>query len=276
MDGGRAVTDRGFIPAPCESEFEGKAIFVLGTARSGTTWLAEQLRAHPAVAGVQSESLIFESMTMLWNNAHRADGQGLAAYLSQEEITVAFRRYCDQFFAASRDRHAPGATWVIEKTPSHTRRIPMMARIYPDAWYVHIVRDGRDVARSLILAPIGTSDPAMAGGSWVMAERDVQMHSWRLGRLRHVRYEELLRDPLDHITSLLEWMDLRVDRAVVDAIEESSTTEVMRFGSSEAISAGKWRSMDPADLAIVEIVQHDLLAELGYLEDPRAHGNTPS
>jgi len=260
------MTD-GFIPAPCESEFEGKTIIVLGTARSGTTWLLEQLRAHPAVAGVQAESLIFESITMLWNNAYRADGQGLSAYLSADEVTAALRRYCDQIFAATRDRHAPGATWFIEKTPSHVRRIPMLARLYPDAWFVSITRDGRDVARSLLLAPIGTHDRTLVGGNWVTALREMHMHSWRLQRLRDVRYEDLLRDPVGHITSLFEWMGLDVDESVIDSVERSSKKQVMRFGSKEEIGAGKWRSLDPAIMGPIEIAQHDLLAELGYLQD---------
>ena len=271
------MTERGSIAAPCESEFEGKVIFVVGVARSGTTWLLEQLRAHPAVAGLQAESLIFESITQLWNNAHRADGQGLAPYLSGEELTAAFRTYCDRIFAASRDRHAPGATWFVEKTPSHSRRIPLMASVYPDAWYVNIIRDGRDVARSVMLAPMGAENGTQVVGNWTVSVREAQLHSWRLGRWRQVRYEELLRDPAGHVRSLFEWMGLPVDRAVIDAVEAHSRKEVMRFGSTEAIGSGKWRSMDPADLALVELAQHDLLAELGYLDEgPARRGAAPS
>jgi hypothetical protein len=259
------MTGHGVQP-PCESAFDSRVIFVLGPTRSGTTWLQELLLSHPALCGIQYESLIFMGLGDLWNNAHRPDGEGIPAYLSPGEITAAIRSYCDTIFGATRDRHAPDASWFVEKSPPHSLWIPAMAAVYPDAWYIHIVRDGRDVVRSLLAAPFGTWDPGVAAKIWVEYVRAVRRQSWSLPRFREIRYEDLLADPTGQMQDLFAWTGLDVDEAVAAALETRATEEVVRFGGTDPVGAGKWKSLTPSDLAVVDGIAHDLLAELGYLD----------
>ena len=70
--------------APCASPFEGRVIFVLGSRRTGTTWLQELLLAHPAVVAVPTvevepgrldpqETVIMGALEAVWLSAHNAD-----------------------------------------------------------------------------------------------------------------------------------------------------------------------------------------------------------
>ena len=243
---------------PCESPFADRTVVLLGPVRSGTTWLVELLLAHRALGGLSWESTIFLALWDLWENAHRADGEGLGAYLSEDEIAAALRRFCDSLFSVA------DAAWFIEKTPDNVNRVPLIATAYPDAWYIHLIRDGRDVVRSQVVAPWGTNDPADAARNWVWAIRQVRRHRWRLERYREVRYEDLVDDPVGQTTALLEWMGLPVDSDVAGAIKERIGHEMARYGATDQVGVGKWTQMSDADLRKIHEVAGDLLAELGY------------
>jgi len=268
---------------PCASAFADANVFVLGTRRSGTTWLAELLLAHPDVAGAEAtepvagqfvpqESVIFGGVSDLWVNASRADGEGMAAYLPPVEVAGALRAFCDRIFAAGRARHGPRARRFVEKSPDNNKRLPLMATTHPDAWYVHIVRDGRDVSRSLASVHFGPGNLAASAAEWVRDVRLVREHRWRLSRYREVRYEDLLADPVGQVGDLLRWVGLDVDAQVTRRLSERAAKEVARYGSNVPSGAGKWRLLGPAEGAAVLDVAGDLLAELGYLDPAEGEG----
>jgi hypothetical protein len=121
-----------------------RPIHVLGFARSGTTMLARTFRAHPEI------SFMTEPRTV-WSigHAYRQDDE-LGADDASERIA---RRIDRRFAAMMRER---GGTRFAEKTPSNCLRVPFVHAIYPDGRFVHIVRDGRDAVRSLLLAETRT------------------------------------------------------------------------------------------------------------------------
>ncbi|MCU1450986.1 MAG: hypothetical protein JWP02_3156 [Acidimicrobiales bacterium] len=254
-------------PAPCDSPFADRTVIVLGSVRSGTTWLVELLLAHPDLAGLNWESTVFLGLWELWENAHRSDGEGIGAHLSPDEIAAALRTFCDRTFAVARDADdaEDGQGWFVEKTPDNVNRLPLIAAAYPDAWFVHLVRDGRDVVRSQISAPWGTDDPADAARNWVWGVRQVERHRWRLDRFRELRYEDLVGDPVGETSALLEWLGLSIDAHVRRDLEERVGHHVARYGATDRVGPGKWRQMSAADLRRIDAVAGDLLSELGYL-----------
>ena len=116
--------------APSESPFANRTVIVLGPVRSGTTWLVELLLAHPALAGLSWESTIFMALWDLWENAHRADGEGISAYLGPDEVAAALRGFCDRTFSVA------DGEWFVEKTPDNVNRIPLISAAYPLSWGV--------------------------------------------------------------------------------------------------------------------------------------------
>jgi sulfotransferase family protein len=248
------------------SVFADRVIFVLGTVRSGTTWFEQLLGAHPDIAMVDLEAGIFHALWDLWLNAHSAEGSGVGAYLPPGQIAAAVRRFCDQMFSAARDRVKPDATWFAEKTPGHYYRLPLMAATHPDAWYIHIIRDGRDVTRSQLRSPVGRILPGDAAAHWSAGVRRVHENRWQLARFQEIRYETLLANPVGELTRLFEWMGLEVDADVEARVEEKAGREVVRFKNTDPVGKGKWRDMNPDDLAKIYEEAGDLLVQLGYAD----------
>lgn len=263
---------------PQSSVFADRTIFVLGNRRSGTTWLAELLFAHPEIGGasarvrsdlddvIPSEPLIFGAAAKLWSNYSRPGRDGIAAYLQPEDFIAAFRAFSDRLFEAGNKRYSAGAPWYLEKSPDNVERLSILAATYPDAWNVHIVRDGRDVVRSMMRAPFDeVTTAAYAASEWVRTIRWVRKGSWRLPRFRELRYEELLRDPVGQTVALFEWLGLDVTDEVVERVRTATDRPVAKMGSTGP-ATGRWRDMDPDDLAVVYEIAGEVLAELGYLD----------
>jgi LPS sulfotransferase NodH len=259
---------------PCESPFADRGVIVLATTRSGSTWLVELLGAHPAVGTTKGESTIFHALNDLWLNLHDPHG-GLAGYMDRREVIAAMRQFCDGVFGSAIARQAPGATWFVEKTPGQANRIPLMAATHPDAWFIRLIRDGRDVVRSVIRTPWGNKEPGPAAGDWSRGVSDALQDSWRLERVREVRYEDLVVDPVGVVSELFEWMGLDVDADVERELKERAAIEVSRFAATDPVGAGKWIDLPTEVLDEIYEVAGDLLVQLGYITDPVTPSQSP-
>ncbi len=137
-------------------------VALVGAPRSGTTWLQTLVGSHDAVASPQETNLFSRYVAPLeerwaWEaRGSLADRQrrrfaGLGAVLTEDEFRCgvgAFVADVVQHIA----RLKPGASIVLEKTPSHSLHVELISRYVPGARFLHIVRDGRDVAASLVAA----------------------------------------------------------------------------------------------------------------------------
>jgi hypothetical protein len=246
------------------SPFDGRVVFVLGAPRSGTTWLTGLLLAHPDAVGLsEGETWIFQALRDLWTNAD------LAGWLEPERLARAVRRFVDEVFAGYRDATNPGASTFVEKSPTHVFRLQEMAAVYPDASYVHIVRDGRDAARSMAEMDHGQSDVATAARYWADSIRAVRRDQHLLARFREVRYEDVVADPVATVCDVMAWVGLSVNDDVRGVVADRVGIRVSRHGTTGPVGPGKWRAMPRRDLAVVEREAGPVLAELGYTA-PRA------
>jgi LPS sulfotransferase NodH len=254
-------------PASYESPLADRLVIVCGCPRSGTTWLEQLLLAHPGTAGVdEAETWLFLSLRSLWDN------DALRAAVPPAALATAQRRFCDAMFTALLERAGRRDAVFVEKTPANALHLREIAALYPDAWFVHILRDGRDVARSIgefDLTPAGVREGARA---WAATVRAVDRDAGTLPRFREVRYEELLGDPAAGAASLLTWAGLAVDERVRDRLAARADGRVSRYNTTGPVGAGKWRSLSPADLRAVYEEAGESLAALGYAtaEDVRA------
>jgi hypothetical protein len=253
-------------------------VFILGTRRSGTTWLSELMLAHPDIGGpgtwnseqgdtLPIESLMFGAIADLWVSSRRVDLDGLEAFVERDELYGALRRFCDGIFVSARDHYSPGASHYLDKSPDNVDRIPILSSVYPDGWYVNIVRDGRDVSKSTVAAEFpDVSSMADAVSIWARGVGGVMREGWRLKRLLEVRYENLLADPMGEVTRIFEWLGLPATDEVLAQVQPRSGKQVAKLGSTGPPKSGKWRDLDPADLATIYELGGDLLAELGYID----------
>jgi hypothetical protein len=251
---------------PSASPLRDRVVVVLGAARSGTTWLHRLISAHPMVAGTETgETWLFTDIAPVWADPVRAlAGDGA--------VLTGMRGFCDSLLLTMRDRVAPDATHVCEKTPTTVWRLPVLAQMYPDATYVHVVRDGRDVAASLARTWTGGGEPGVeelepAAREWVEAVGAVRRAAPNLRRFRQLRYEDLLEAPQAAIEDLWRWIGLDVTDEARRAAAQRLEQRVTPLPASGEIGAGKWRSLQPASRAAVTIATGELLRELGYPMD---------
>ena len=240
-------------------------VVILGSGRSGTTWLHRLLTAHPLLAGSHvGETWMFRGLGRFWDAGHDPT-HGLRFWLTEEQLRAAVRTTADTLIRAGLQRLRPGATHFVEKTPAHVRQLPMLARIYPEASYIHVLRDGRDVALSLANVDGAYDGPGPAAAAWVDAVRAVRKAAPGFARFTEVRYESMLADPVGEAAALVTWLGL-------DDSDEFRRTAAQRAGerisplpSQGPIAAGKWRTMSARDRRAVEDAAGNLLTELGYV-----------
>jgi hypothetical protein len=167
-----------------------------------------------------------------------------------------------------------GARRWGDKTPRYVLDIPLFDGLFPGARFVHIVRDGRDVAMSLRSVRFGPNDPMGAAGFWARRVRAGRRDGGRLGAERYaeVRYEALIADPEHELRAICEVLDLRWDpamleyhRGVDEALPDDRRSQHRHEDRPPTAGLRDWRTeMSADDVAAFEAVAGDLLDELGY------------
>lgn len=179
-----------------------------------------------------------------------------------------------------RTLHASGADVLLSKRTANNRRIPVLKQIFPNAKYIHLVRDGRAVAHSLLQVKWwndhtlywtgktprqevaeGANPLELAARNWVE-----EMHSLERGialieesKLLEVQYDELLQDPHGQLQRILHFMDV-VPQA--DATFQEIIESLHLRPRQEAWS----RNWTESELCTVQDLQGDTLRRWGFLE----------
>ncbi len=278
------VRDRHGDPfRPEDSPLHGRCIFIVGAPRSGTTWLHQLLAQHPAVATAGESHIFADGVSYLLENHRDPDPwMHLSTWVPASELDTAVRALCDTVFESLRRAQNPDATRVLDKSPNARPYAADLARIYPDATFLHIIRDGRDMAGSAHDL-WGWSERfaawEQAATTWIDAVTDNRTHLPPL-RYREVLYEDLLGDTAAGLTAIFDFVGLDHDPAFVDAVVSFGRAPVNVRPSDTRIAAGKWQGDDrDAERRVVRVAGR-LLVELGYLTEERraeiVSGTTPA
>ena len=161
------------------------------------------------------------------------------------------------------------------KSPVHVQEIETLGRLFPDARFVHILRDGRDVALSYLNVQFGPSTVEAAALRWKRHVRGGRSAGARLGagRYREVSYEKLLEDPETVTRELCTFLEIPFEDSMLRYYERTSALHAGKDTPNHhrnlALPPTKglrdWRQeMSPGDVEIFEAISGDLLTELGY------------
>jgi hypothetical protein len=178
-----------------------------------------------------------------------------------------------------------------DKTPLYMQQLPLLERVFPDAIWVHLVRDGRDAALSFLELPEG-----FAGKTWAQPRTAAQFAArWRteilsarrLGRhagdrYLELRYEDLVARPEEELRRVCEHASLPWEEGMLDHTRVSDAAnmpEHRNLAQPPTPGLRDWRSqMSHEDAVRFEEVAGDLLRDAGYEllaadeRYPTAHG----
>jgi hypothetical protein len=276
-------------------------VFVVGSPRSGTTYLYHILLSAGNFAIYRAESEVFHmlepsfgDLSILenrkrlldaWFNSRLFTATGLERQPLEEKIIQACRNGGDflRIVMEETARHQGVERWA-ECTPDHVLYLQRIKKTVPDALVVHIIRDGRDVALSMEKQgwpkqlPWDKSQRRMAAGiywEWMVrrGRRDGQL----LGSdYMEVRYEDLVSSARMVLENLSRFIgqDLDYDEIQKNAVGSVSNPNTSFQNASDFAPMGRWKTLyTPDQLAAFEKLLGPSLQEFGY---ERSGPATPS
>lgn len=258
-----------------------RPIFVGGAPRSGTTLLRVILDQHSSIA-CGPEMRAIPNLAQLSASTRQSMGAIYAAQygLAPSDLNAVFRELISAFlepYAARRRKPR-----IAEKTPANALHFEELARLFPDASFVQIIRDGRDVASSLLGvdwidgrtgAPFAyTKDPRAGALLWVEHIRSGRRAAAAGARYFEIRYEDLARAPEAALRPLFGFLEEPWEAAVLDYRKNATISAGQNETSATAVaqpltvaSIGRWKhDLGGRAEAAFAGGPAELLRELGY------------
>ena len=242
-------------------------VFVVGSPRSGTTFLGESIGSVPGLLDLGEVEPLKDAIRRI-------------AHLDQAETAAQIRR----LLIRARRLSLVGGIRPVEQTPEMAHILPAVVEAFPQGRVVHALRDGRDVVCSLLergwlrAENKGRDYAGPPFGPrarfWVEEERrdefpqvsDARRAAWAWRRyvtavrtsgvpVTEVRYERMATDPEAVGTELAEALDISAPDMIA-ALRKAHTESIGRYA----------RDLTEEELADVLAEAGDLLEELGYLQ----------
>ncbi|MQA77080.1 MAG: sulfotransferase [Streptosporangiales bacterium] len=161
-----------------------------------------------------------------------------------------------------------------DKRPGYHNVVPVLRRMFPDAVFVHLLRDGRDCVASLKRASWWRRSTYGSIVSWMDATRNAGHAARTLpsDAFHELRYEDLVADPPRVLAELCDFLGEDYDEAMTrprDLAGVAVPTRKMRVEGTlrdvSTASIGNWRQvLDPWEVELCEAVMGDRLSGLGY------------
>jgi len=280
------------------------APFIVGTGRCGTTLLRLMLDAHPELA-IPPETHFIPAALSACRRSLRPRRAFLRAATSapfwldhgMDEGALAGRLEAVRPFNVGDALRAfyrlysegRGKTRWGDKTPYYVLHMRDIQRALPEARFVHLIRDGRDVALSFKGLWFGPDSAASAAEHWVSRITAARRQAPSLAGYLEIRYEDLVLRPEATLRRVCDFIALGWSPAVLDYhLTARSRLEEMvqpfRAGAGRVVAPEErkaihsltdqpprpdrvnvWKAeMRPSDRAAFESIAGPLLRDLGY------------
>jgi sulfotransferase family protein len=164
------------------------------------------------------------------------------------------------------------ATVWIDHSPGNVRYMRTLLDLFPNARFVHLIRDGRAVAASILPLDWGPNTALEAAHFWSLQIAAGLAGEEALGPdvVHRVRYEDLLSSPAPVLQKICDFAGLSYDDAMVTTrdyeVRGYETAHQGRVAHAPDPNRGQaWRNLLPArDIEDFEWLTCDLLSYLGY------------
>ena len=278
--------------------------FVVGANRSGTTLLRLMLDAHPQLA-IPPETFFVPNLIELYAEGEPSREEAIALIESRPEFADFGLDRADLVAAAEEQPNTArgvittfyslyamkqGKPRFGDKTPGYSGSMRAIEGVLPEARFVHIVRDGRDVALSVMSRGVKERTVPELAKRWKRRIKRARKEGAKVEHYREIRYEDLIADTETELRKVCEFLELEWDEAMLTYHEQAAermaemSGELQGAGEKRDLPGGyraemhaatskppdpdrldKWkREMSPADIEGFEEVAGDLLNDLGY------------
>jgi hypothetical protein len=248
---------------PTLATAQDEPFFLVGSERSGTTLLRLMLAHHGRIECAPEFEFLVE----------KVPDTGWPALEPYYEWLETNRIFVPHGFTVDRSLDYPALmkSFVSQycrrsKKPIHGatchKHFDRLLRIWPRARLVHLLRDGRDVARSCI-------GMGWAGNVWHGAERWIEAEELWASLVKvlpeaqriELRYEDLIREPAKELARVCAFLGADYDQAMLDYSRDSS------YERPDPKLIGQWRKkLAPGELALLEARIGPMLRARGYEE----------
>jgi len=171
--------------------------------------------------------------------------------------TPSFISLTDQLFMMARNRTHEGSSAWGDKTPHYLGDWKILKELFPDAKFIFIARDGRDVALSLFQKPWGPSTTIGCAKYWARlnSEKINLKQGCNANQLLCLTYEELTQSPKIHIQKIYNFLNEPLSSELLEELSASTRRK----------NTNKWHSlMSTRQKRQFEAVAGDQLIAMGY------------
>ncbi len=278
-----------------------KRVFIVGCRRSGTTWTMLLLGQHPRVVALQQIDFFRRlahfgrwfgvrddygtcalSSRVRPGLASTPSEDGLARVMIPDALSPArylelVRPLADAVYSELAAIN-PEALAVVEQTPEYVQVWEEVLRVFPDAYFLHVVRDPRSVfcshksaARSWADPTRFSYDPLSVAEEWVDDVSRARKIAEATPRYHEVHYEALRREPVKGLAAILRWLELPFDEELCTRAVAACSLDKLRTGNHAPKGffrkgeVSGWKAeMRPGQIHALEHVAGGLMRELGY------------
>ena len=273
----------------------GGPIFVVGMNGSGTTMIADCLGNHPKLYAFPRETRIlpyfiqnlsrFGDLNNLPARKKLADalGKSLPFWLVNKKKPLRIgAQFLDEpsfegvvnslfiHFAKSEGKYR----WV-EKSPMYVQHIETLSKNFPSAKFIHIYRDGRDVAYSFYRR--WKRHPCLTIYRWQQLIRMGQEQGNKIGKNRYkeIRYEDLTNNPEKKLKEVCHFLGVAFHPNLLKSKSRHMDSQI---GTDRIIkNSGKWKHyFSQKEITNLENIGGDFLQALGYEIESTPGNQAPS
>lgn len=270
-------------------------VFIVGSPRSGTTLLYHMLLSSGGFAIYRSETQVFSMLAPAFGHFRKRSHRErflrqwlpselfLRSGLDPAKIGPLVLDHCHSggdllWILMEGIAESQGAERWAECTPTHSLHMLEIMEHSPDARFIHIIRDGRDVAVSMakqgwIPSLFWDGDAeAAAAVYWDWLAEWTRREGKKAGpeRYREVLFEDLLRVPEQTLASLGDFIDHKLDydrirRVAIGSVGVPNTSFGTEWQGGTFEPVRRWkRVLSPEKLRKIEMLIGHRLCELGY------------
>jgi hypothetical protein len=267
-----------------------KPIFIGGCSRSGTTLLGAMIGAHSQIVATPESHFKTEVYTSLKQPAdeidvalkkivqhHRFKHWSIPLNNRQTIIQQAQGSYPRLILAlveAYRQNklNKPPTQFWVDHTPSNINYAHLLDSMFPEFKMIHIVRDGRAVAASIIPLDWGPNTAIAAAHFWLESVSFGLAAEQHLGTKRIIRitYEDLVSHPMDTMKSICSFINVPFEQDMTSGTgftPPTYTASQHRLVGKppQAIAANRWQHiLSPRQIKSFEAITADMLQHFGY------------